>query len=71
MATGVSTMAQILVWSGAPPASRPCTMAWTSATELTLGTTTAAGPAWAAAAMSAACHSVSSPLTRMVTSLAP
>ena len=69
MATGVSTIAQILVWSGAPPASRPFSMACTSSTELTLGTTTAAGPALAAAAMSSACHWVVRPLTRIATSL--
>ena len=46
-------------------------MAATSATELTLGTTTAAGPAAAAAARSSACHSVSRPLTRMVSSRRP
>lgn len=71
MATGVSTMAQILVASGAPPFSRPSSIACTSATLFTLGTTTAAGPAAAMAARSAACQSVSRPLARMATSLVP
>ncbi len=46
-------------------------MAFTSATEPTLGTTMAAGPAWAAARTSSVCHSVSRPLTRMVSSRWP
>ena len=71
MATGVSTMAQILVCAGAPPLTSPSTMACTSSAEFTFGTTTPAGPASAAAAMSSACHGVSRPFTRMVTSLLP
>ena len=71
IAWGVSTMAQILVCSGAPPAWSPASMAATSAGEFTLGTTTAAGPAAAAAARSSACQSVSSPFTRMVSSRLP
>ena len=71
MAAGVSTMAQIFVWSGASAFSRAASTACTSATEPIFGTTTAAGPALAAAAMSAACHSVSKQFTRMVTSRWP
>ncbi len=36
MATGVSTMAQIRVWSGAPPLTSPSTMACTSSAEFDL-----------------------------------
>ncbi len=67
IASGVSTIAQSRVWSGAPAFSRLATSARTSSALLTLGTTTAAGPAWAAATMSSSCHSVPMPLTRMVT----
>ncbi len=66
MATGVSTIAQSIVWSGAPARSSASTRRPTSAALLTFGTTTASGPACAAAAMSASCHSVPIPLVRIV-----
>ena len=66
MAIGVSIIAQSVVWSGAPYLSRASTSWATSAALLTLGTTTASGPACAAASRSASCHSVPMPLTRMV-----
>src|SRR5690606_8326475 len=46
-------------------------MLCTSAAELIFGTTMPCGPALAACRRSASCHSVSSPLTRMVTSREP
>ena len=71
-ATGVSTIAQSRVCSGAPGGlhgrdqsdapRRPSS---------TLGTTIASGPAAAAAARSASCHCVPSPLTRIVSSRLP
>ena len=67
IAPGVSTIAQSLVWSGAPAASIAPTSCWTSSALPTLGTTIAAGPAWLAATMSSSCHWVPMPLTRMVT----
>ena len=67
IATGVSTMAHSFVCSGAPAASIAATSWCTSSALLTLGTTIAAGPALLAAAMSASCHSVPIPLTRIVT----
>ena len=71
MATGVSSIAQIRVRSGAPWRSRAASMARTSATELTLGTTTPSGPAAAMAARSSSCHGVPMPLARMVISRLP
>ena len=47
------------------------TSARTSSADDTLGTTMPSGPAAQAAARSSACHSVSAPLTRMVTSRRP
>ena len=67
IATGVSTIAQSRVWSGAPAFSIAATSRATSSALSTLGTTIAAGPAWLAATMSSSCHSVPMPLTRMVT----
>jgi hypothetical protein len=71
IARGVSSIAQILTESGAPPASSCFSTAATSSTELTFGTTTAAGAACATARRSSAPHAVSRPLTRMVTSRSP
>ena len=71
MATGVSSIAQSVVWSGAPAASRAATSWCTSAALFTLGTTTAAGPAAAMALRSASCHGVPMPLARMASSRWP
>ena len=71
IARGVSTMAQREVWSGAPWAAIASTRARTSSADETFGTTIPSGPAAHAAARSSACHSVSAPLTRMVTSRRP
>ena len=71
MAYGVSTIAQSLVCSGASWPAIASTRRSTSSAEFTLGTTIASGPAAHAASRSSACHSVSTPLTRMVSSRAP
>src|SRR6478735_2652193 len=71
IARGVSTMAQRDVWSGARWAAIASTRARTSSADETFGTTIPSGPAAQAAARSSACHSVSAPLTRMVTSRRP
>ena len=66
IASGVSIIAQSLVCSGAPAHSSAVASPRTWSALLTLGTTIASGPAAAAATRSAACHSVPTPLTRMV-----
>jgi hypothetical protein len=66
IASGVSTIAHSRVWSGAPAFSSAATSERTSSALLTFGTTTPAGPAWAAATMSSSCHSVPMLLTRIV-----
>ena len=71
MASGVSTMAQMVVVAGAPAASSAADTRVRYATSPTLGITTAAGATAAAAATSASPHGVSSPLQRMVSSLPP
>ncbi len=71
IATGVSTIAQIMVRSGAPAAWRLFSTACTSWAQEIFGTTTASGPAAAAARRSSACQRVSRALTRMVTSRPP
>ena len=71
IAAGVSSMAQIIVESGAPAdSSRDSTRA-TSAALSIFGTTTPAGPAAAAERMSASNHSVSIEFTRIVSSRLP
>ena len=70
-AVGVSTIAQIVIVSGAPAASRRAEISSRYATELTFGMTTADAPEAAAAATSSAPHGVSSPLQRIVTSRLP
>jgi hypothetical protein len=70
-AAGVSSMAQTAVPSPAPPASSAFSMARTALAESTFGTTTAAGPAAAAARTSSSCQGVPAPLMRMVTSRPP
>ena len=71
MAAGVSSIAQIMVWSGAPADSSSRSTAATSAALLIFGTTTPDGPAAAAERTSASCHSVSIELTRIVSSRRP
>jgi len=71
MAIGVSSIAQMRVRSGAPWRSRPDSMARTSSTELTFGTTIPSGPTAAMAARSSSCHGVPMPLARMVISRLP
>ena len=71
IAVGVSIIAQIVTSTGAPAASSRAGTSSTSATESTLGITTADGPDGAAAAMSSAPHSVSRPLQRIVSSRLP
>lgn len=68
IATGVSIIAHTAVRSGAPAASRAASTALTVSAPSTLGTTTASGPASAAARRSSACQGVPGALTRMVTS---
>ena len=71
IAYGVSTIAQSLVCSGASWPAIASTRWSTASAVSTLGTTIASGPAAQAAARSSACHSVSAPLIRMVTSRWP
>ena len=71
IARGVSTIAHKAVWSGAPCRSIAATRASTSSADETFGTTMPSGPAAHAAAKSSACHWVSAPLTRIVTSRRP
>ncbi len=71
IAYGVSTIAHSLVCSGAPWPSIASTSSSTASTLSTLGTTIASGPAAQAAFRSSACHSVSAPLTRIVSSRLP
>ncbi len=70
-AAGVSTITQMRVRSGAPPASSARSMACTSSAEPTFGTSSASGPAAAMAATSASYHEVSAPLARIATSRGP
>ncbi len=71
MATGVSTIAHSFVRSGAPKPAIAATSSRTASALPTFGTTIASGPAAQAASRSAPCHSVSAPLTRIVTSRRP
>ncbi len=71
IAAGVSSIAQIIVWSGAPADSMSRSTAATSAALSTFGTTMPAGPAAAAERTSASCHSVSIEFTRIVSSRRP
>ena len=71
IAAGVSTIAHSLVCSGAPACSMAATRLRTSSALSTFGTTMPAGPACAAAARSASCHSVPMLLTRIVSSRRP
>ena len=71
IASGVSTIAHNVVCSGASYDAIASARASTASALSTLGTTIASGPAAQAARRSSACHSVSAPLTRIVTSRAP
>ena len=71
IAAGVSSIAQIVVCSGAPADSSRRSTAATSAALLIFGTTMPDGPAAAADRTSASCHSVSIEFTRMVSSRRP
>ena len=71
IAVGVSTIAQMRIVAGAPPASSSSETRSRVAVSATLGMTTAAAPERAAAARSSAPHGVSSPLQRIVSSRRP
>jgi hypothetical protein len=71
IACGVSTIAQSSVRSGASKSAIASTSRRTASADPTLGTTIASGPAAHAAFTSSPCHSVSAPLTRIVSSRRP
>ena len=71
IASGVSSMIQSFVWSGAPAARSAAAASITSRGVDTFGTSTPSGAAAATAAMSSLPHAVPSPLMRITTSRLP